>query len=248
MDTLLTLVIAVGGIATGIGAIWTAMLARRQLDEQRRFLEEQNEISRRQAQLTEQSLAEQREAFQEQTDVSRRQAQLTEQSLTEQSERARLTMAVDLIFRYAGRFDSQTFLSSRRAAASYLLDNVFVDDGMVEVSSLNRAAWDVCAFFEEIAYLQRIEALPVEALWNSFGSVTRAYWPLCKPAIEKLRQEWKSPALFEEFEGLSRVVAELESKRGIEPPTKEYLREVMEREAVLGEGEPVIGQESSGME
>jgi hypothetical protein len=28
LDTVLTLIIAVGGIATGIGAIWTAMLAR----------------------------------------------------------------------------------------------------------------------------------------------------------------------------------------------------------------------------
>ena len=46
MDTLLTLVIALGGIATGIGAIWTAMLARRQLLEQRRFLEEQNNRAR----------------------------------------------------------------------------------------------------------------------------------------------------------------------------------------------------------
>ena len=97
------------------------------------------------------------------------------------------------------------------------------------------AGWDVCGFFEELAYLQRIEALPVEALWNSFGSVTRAYWPLCKPAIEKLRQEWQSPSLYEEFEHLSRVVADLESKRGTEPPTKGYLRQVMEREAVLGE-------------
>ncbi len=46
MDTLLTLVIAVGGIATGIGAIWTAMLARRQLVEQRQFLSEQNDRAR----------------------------------------------------------------------------------------------------------------------------------------------------------------------------------------------------------
>jgi hypothetical protein len=46
VDTFLTLVIAVGGIATGIGAIWTAVLARRQLLEQRRFLEEQNDRAR----------------------------------------------------------------------------------------------------------------------------------------------------------------------------------------------------------
>ena len=29
MDTFLTLVIAIGGIAAGVGAIWAAMLARR---------------------------------------------------------------------------------------------------------------------------------------------------------------------------------------------------------------------------
>ena len=50
METLLTLVIAVGGIATAIGAIWEAVIARRQarateqsLIEQGQFLREQNE-------------------------------------------------------------------------------------------------------------------------------------------------------------------------------------------------------------
>jgi hypothetical protein len=43
VDTFLALVIALGGIATGIGAIWAAMLARPQ------------------AQLTERSLCEQKE-------------------------------------------------------------------------------------------------------------------------------------------------------------------------------------------
>jgi hypothetical protein len=46
MESFLTLVIAVGGIATGIGAIWAALADRRQ-----------GQISERQAQLTEQSLA-----------------------------------------------------------------------------------------------------------------------------------------------------------------------------------------------
>src|SRR3954467_15512273 len=50
VDTFLTLVIALGGIATGIGAIWAALAARRQA-----------QISERQAQLTERSLNEQNE-------------------------------------------------------------------------------------------------------------------------------------------------------------------------------------------
>ena len=43
MDTLLTLVIALGGIATGIGAIWAAWVARRQARVTEQSLTEQNE-------------------------------------------------------------------------------------------------------------------------------------------------------------------------------------------------------------
>jgi hypothetical protein len=42
MDTLLTLVLALGGIATGIGAIWTALAARCQAQLTERSLTEQN--------------------------------------------------------------------------------------------------------------------------------------------------------------------------------------------------------------
>ena len=80
-------------------------------------------------------------------------------------------------------------MSRRRADAKCLLDNVFVGEDMVEVEHLNRAAWDACHFFEELARLQREEALPLEIVWDSFGSVIRSYWPLCKLAIEKLREE-----------------------------------------------------------
>ncbi len=200
MDTFLTLVIALGGIATGIGAIWTAMLARRQLDEQRQFLKEQNE-------------------------------------------RARLNLTVDLLFRYSERFQSPFLLRRRRAAAKYLLDNVMKDENMVEVARLNRAAWDVCAFFEDLGYLQRVEALPAETVWNTFGRVVRTYWPLCKPAIESLRKEFKAATLYEEFEHLSGVLADLERERGVEPPTKEWLLRILEEESAVSEDEAILGEE-----
>jgi|SRR5215211_3976880 len=154
MDTLLTLVIAVGGIATGIGAIWTAMLGRRQLNEQRQFLKEQNEIARRQAQLTDQSLTEQRQSFQEQTEIARRQAQPTEQSLTEQNERSRLNLEADLLLRMRDRYDSKLFIGTRSTAAKYFLDNGFVEDDMVGVERLNAAAIEVCNFFEFLRVLR----------------------------------------------------------------------------------------------
>ena len=199
MDTFLTLVIALGGIATEIGAIWTAMLARRQ-------------------------------------------ARLTEQSLTEQNERARLNLTVDLLFRYSERFQSPFLLRRRRAAAKYLLNNLIKNEDIVEVRHLNHAAWEVCSFFEDLGYLQRAEALPAETVWNTFGRVVRTYWPLCKPAIESMRNEFKASTLYEEFEHLSGVLADLEHERGVEPPTKEWLRRIMEEEAVAGEDEAVLDQ------
>src|SRR5215203_5290084 len=161
MEPLLTLVIAVGGIATGIGAIWAALVARRQ------------------AQVTERSLA------------------LTERSLAEQNERLRHNLALDLLTRLEDRFDSPQFLNRRRATAKYLLDNAFADDDIVEVERLNAAAWDVLDFFEELGYLQRIQTLQAASVQNNFSGYVKAYWLLCKPAIEKVREEWQDPALYE---------------------------------------------------
>lgn len=219
MDTFLTLVIAVGGIATGIGAIWTAMLARRQLGEQRRFLTEQNEIGRRQAQVTEQSLA-------------------------EQNERARLSLAFDLIIRLRDRFDSPSFLRSRREAARFLLNNAFAE-GEVPSLSTNNAAMTVCNLFDEVGQLHKLGVLSDETVWNSASDWSQAYWLLCEPAIEKMRQEWKNPALYAGFERLSGLMADMDRERGLAPPTRERLRQimVMEAEAATAGEAPTTTQE-----
>ena len=202
MESLLTLTIAVGGIATGIGAIWAAVVARRQ------------------AQVTERSLAQ------------------TERSLAEQNERARLNLEVDLLTRLGDRFEGPDFLSRRRAAAKYLIDNVFVDDEMGEVERLNRAAYDVLNFFEELGYLQRLGALQAESVWHAFGAMAQAYWLLCKPAIEKRREERGDPTMYEDFERLNHLGAELDREQGIEPHTQGWLRRLMTDEAVIGEEHP----------
>ena len=89
---------------------------------------------------------------------------------------------------------------------------------MVEVPALNNAAWDVCDFYEELGHLQRLGVLRAESVWFSFGLIALSYWPLCNPAIEKSREERGIPALSEEFEDLSRLMAELDREQGIEPP------------------------------
>src|SRR5215216_1539787 len=180
METLLTLAIAVGGIATGIGAIWAALSARRQ-------------------------------------------AQITERSLAEQNERSRLNLEVDLLTRLRDRFENPHFLSRRRAAAKYLIDNAFLDGDMVEVERLNRAVLDVCNFFEELGDLQRLGALQDESVWNSFGAIAQAYWLLCKPAIEKRRAERGDPTMYEEFERLNNLGTALDRERGIAAHSQEWL-------------------------
>jgi hypothetical protein len=237
MDTFLTLVIALGGIATGIGAIWAAMLARSQ------------------ARLTERSLDEQRQSFQEQTEIARRQAELTEQSLAqterslaEQNERARLNLELDLLTRLADRFESPHFLSRRREAAKYLLDNAFLEEDtkMVEVPSLNRSVIDVCSLFEDVGELLRLGVLSIQSVWTRFGVPGKAYWYLCKPGIEKVREEWEDPSPFEEFEYLSRMWAEVDDQRGIGPPTPEQVHQIMEAEAAIGGEEPPATTEREG--
>ena len=239
MEALLTLVIALGGIATGIGAIWAALVARRQaqftersLAEQREFLMEQNEIARSQAQLTEQSLAQTERSLAEQG-----------KSLREQNERARLNIEVDLLFRMADHFETPHFLSRRRSAAKYAIDNYLVDDDMVETPRLNRATRDVANFFEQLGHLQRLGALQAESIYNRFSIMTRAYWLVFEPAIQKMREEWKDPTIYEDFERLNRVVSELDSELGIEPPTRAVVHRIVEEEVDIGEESPTTTPE-----
>jgi hypothetical protein len=202
MEPLLTLVIALGGIATGIGAIWTAV------------------VTRHLARATQESLAEQR------------------QSLREQNERARLNLEVDLLYRLEDRYDSQLFIGRRSAAARYYLDNAFVGDDMVGVERLNEDTIDVCNFFESIAYLQEIDVLSAKSVWNVFGPDLRVHWALCKPAIERDREEQAEPSLYEGFERLSRLVADMDRMRGSSDPTPELVRRSLEEEVARGQEPP----------
>jgi len=174
--------------------------------------------------LARRQLDEQRQSFQEQSEIARRQAQVTERSLAEQNERARLTLEYDMLSRLGERTDIPHFLSRRRAAANYLLDNAFVDDDVVEVERLNTAAMDVCSILEEVGEILRLGVLRAEPVWNRFGIWAQGYWSVCKPTIEKMRKEWEDPSLFEEFEYLCRVLDEMDRKRGVAPRTQQWLR------------------------
>jgi hypothetical protein len=219
MEPLLTLVIALGGIATGIGAIWAALVARRQA-----------QVSERSLAQTERSLAEQG------------------QILREQNERARLSLEVDLMYKLQERFDSQRFQNLRKRHLAYLKENCFVDDEILEVQHLDAATEQIVDFFEEVGYLTRTGVLRLDQVWHVWGGV-RSDWQLCEPAINKMRDERSDPRIYEELENLERQMTELERQRSGrgEPRTKEELREFVEGNlrivTALVEEEPVADEE-----
>ena len=204
MDTFLTLVIALGGIATGIGAIWAAMLARRQ------------------GRVTEQSLREQLKSFQE------------------QNERARLSLEVDMLLKFFERFQGKglSLSETRRSAAKHIKDNFFEgDNDLLEVDHLNKAGEDVLNFFELMGLLVRAESIDERLVQEMFSFRLVRYWELCKPAVERAREEDRSPDLWVNFEDLANRMIALYKEDGAmeaESFTKTQLRRFVEEEAVAG--------------
>jgi hypothetical protein len=193
MDMLLALVIAVGGIATGIGAIWTAV------------------VTRHLARATERSVAEQ------------------SRYLREQNERARINLEVDLMYMLEERFDSPRFHNYRINSLTYVKENYFVDDDILEVHELDLASERLLNFFDEAGHLARIGVLPVERIRAMFPGVTMV-WVLWEPAVEKLREEVGDPQSYEDCEYLYHQIVDLDRKRGGTGarPSKEELREFVE--------------------
>jgi hypothetical protein len=211
MDTFLTLVIALGGITTGIGAIWAAMLARRQ------------------GRVTDQSLREQLKSFQEQN-----------KSFQEQNERARLSLEVDMLLKFYERFQGKGLSQSetRRSAAKHIKDNFFRgDNDLLEVDHLNKAGEDVLNFFELMGLLVRAATIDERLVQELFAFRLVRYWELCKPAVERAREEDRSPDLWVNFEDLAiRMIALAKEDGGLEAEgfTKTQLRRFVEEEAVAG--------------
>jgi len=209
MEPLLTLVIALGGIATGIGAIWTAV-------------------------------------------VTRNLARLTEESLREQNERARINLEVDVMQRLDERALSQRFQNYTIRSCTYVKENYFVDDDILEVDHLDHASVQILNFYEELGYLTRTGVLQPERVWNSYGGDLTMAWALWEPAVKKMREELKDPTIFEHTEYLYHQLLDLDRQRGLgsERPTNEELRRFVEDSLLAAEvgEEPAAGGEAPTQE
>jgi hypothetical protein len=212
MEPALTLVIALGGIATGIGAIWTAL------------------VTRHLARATERSVTQSEKSLAEQS-----------QHLHEQNERARINLEVDFMHRLAERFDSPRFQNYRKRSLEYVQENYFVDDDILEVQHMDPATEAIFSFFEDIGYLTRTGVFRIERVWHTFGGILFA-WPLWEPAVKKLREEHDSHGFEElEYLYRQMVDYDIQRGGTGAPPTKEELRQFVEtnlRSATVDDEDP----------
>jgi hypothetical protein len=88
----------------------------------------------------------------------------------------------------------------------------------------------------------RLEVLRDVPVWTRYSAWAQAYWFVCKPTIEKMREEWQDPNLYEEFEYLCRVMAEMDRKRAT-APTRVWVRKVLEMDATIDEEPPTTTTE-----
>jgi hypothetical protein len=192
-------------VVTAIGAIWAALASTSQA-----------RASSVQARVADRGLEEQIRSFREQNEV------------------ARLSFEVDMMLKLEDRWESPTFLDIKRKAAKYLKAHSFTDDGgLLEVEHIDENTERLLGIFELLGDLVEQGVVRAETVWHRFGWRVRQYWALYRPAIEKMREEYKDPTLFEDFERLDALMADLDRQHGVgdEYIAKQQLRRTVEAES-----------------
>lgn len=235
----LTAIIAVGGIATGIGAIWAAMVARRQLSAQAAFIREQTELARRQVELTEQSVAEQRK------------------SLQLHDERERIRLEVSVMSRLWTEWTSPTYQGYRQASFHYLVDHYVTDGRIGDVDYIDGATRALFNFYSELGYLTRTGVVRPERVLSLHANSIRHGWAVWRAAALRERAMWSDPSRYADFEYLYGLAVAYQD-RG-EPSEDELLlfvqRQARTEEEMLAaaegaplphEGTPAGGTDATG--
>ncbi len=196
-------------VVTAVGAIWAALASTSQA-----------RASSVQARVAERGLDEQIRSFRE------------------QNERALLSFEVDMMLKLEDHWHSPAVLERRTKAANYVKEHFFTDDGgLLEVQHIDEnIRLDTLYqlnFFERLGALVRQGVVRAETVWHRFGMDVRAYWALYRPAIEKMREEYKDPTLGEDFEQLDALITDLDRQHGVgdEHLTQQQLRRFVELES-----------------
>jgi hypothetical protein len=138
-----------------------------------------------------------------------------------------------MMLKLEDRWDSPSVLDTKRKAANYVKEHFFTDDGgLLEVEHIDENAERLLGFFELLGDLVKEGVVRAESVWHRFGFRLRQYWALYRPAIEKSREEYKDPTIFEEFERLDALMADLDRQHGV---GEEYITNQQLRRTVEGE-------------
>ena len=192
-------------VVTAVGAIWAALASTSQA-----------RASGVQARVAERGLEEQIRSFREQNEV------------------ARLSFKVDMMLKLEDRWDSPTFLDIKRKATNYLKEHFFTDDGgLLAVEHIDEHTEKLLGTFELLGDLVNQGVVRAETVWHRFGVRVRQYWALYRPAIEKIREDYQDPTIFEDFERLEALMADLDRQHGVgdEYLTNQQLRRFVELES-----------------
>jgi hypothetical protein len=102
-------------------------------------------------------------------------------------------------------------------------------DGADPADAANGAAHAISGFWENIASLARAGHIDPKLLWNSSGGDCVDYWAMLAPFARKQRTGLAMPTLYENFEWLAGVMAELDRRAGAPIIDAAYIASTLER-------------------
>jgi hypothetical protein len=109
---------------------------------------------------------------------------------------------------------AQRELYSERYLRYQLEIFVALRDG-VDRAALPRAAATVLAnFWETYAMLARRGHIDPKALWHEYSNVVAMWWATLAPTIRTYRLQMGNPQIFEEFEWLAELMADMDRRAG----------------------------------
>lgn len=146
-----------------------------------------------------------------------------------QAWRARYNQRIDLILKFAERFEKPEWRRIRAKAASALRENRDTSETAVS---------DVLSFFEEIGFLFDRKAIDLDAVYEFFEFCLIPYYQATESYVARERQETRCPDLFVKFDKLFLELTLLELMRTGSTP----LRSATEVDKFLeAEGKQPIG-------
>lgn len=103
------------------------------------------------------------------------------------------------------RWNQPVLLKARMAACQSCLD---------DANNFDVHDQEVASFFEELGMYVSSKLLPDKVIWDTYSWPVECYWRLYQGGIKEMRNEFRDPTIFIEFENLGIRMRKLNSKYG----------------------------------